>query len=350
MKKFISIILCLALLVMCVACGSKTETPSGSTTGNKASAEKVTLKMSVAQPEEHQASQAARMFAEKVAEKSGGSLDVKIYYANSLGAQDVLVQGMMDGSVDLVLEFIDASYNQKLDITNLPFIATTYKELEYLYSEGSNLYKILKDGFAEFGLHMLGVFIEGSSGLSCSQYVEGYNDYTVRKPLPIRTWNSSIAVAAWDALGYNTVTMTWSDVYSSIQTGIVYGSTGQTAQGVHINLRDVVNYYIPYNYGPEQVHLNMSEVTWKKLSAEQQAAVQAAADETFDYVFENLPEMEQAGYDMLAEDGIEVLPLTDAELSNPANHVRDVVWDSQSDVFGADALQLLRDDLASVSN
>ena len=49
------------------------------------------------------------------------------------------------------------------------------------------------------------------------------------------------------AMGYNTVAMTWSDTYSSIQTGIVNGSVGQTSLGVYTNLRDVVNYFIPYN-------------------------------------------------------------------------------------------------------
>ena len=71
--------------------------------------------------------------------------------------------------------------------------------------------------------------------------------------------------------------MTWSDTYSSIQTGIVNGSVGQTSLGVYTNLRDVVNYFIPYNFGAEFVHLAMSSTSWGKLTADQQKVVQDAA-------------------------------------------------------------------------
>ena len=80
------------------------------------------------------------------------------------------------------------------------------------------------------------------------------------------------------AMGYNTVAMTWSDTYSSIQTGIVNGSVGQTSLGVYTNLRDVVNYFIPYNFGAEFVHLAMSSTSWGKLTADQQKVVQDAAN------------------------------------------------------------------------
>lgn len=101
-KELLCMVLSAVMVLGLAACGSsKAEASAGdgdSTSGDTA-ADSIVLKMSTAQPEEHIASQTALRFADLIEQGTNGAVTVKMYFANSLGAQDVIVQGLMDGSM-----------------------------------------------------------------------------------------------------------------------------------------------------------------------------------------------------------------------------------------------------------
>ena len=330
-KELLCMVLSAVMVLGLAACGSsKAEASAGdgdSTSGDTA-ADSIVLKMSTAQPEEHIASQTALRFADLIEQGTNGAVTVKMYFANSLGAQDIIVQGLMDGSIDLSLEFIDSNFD----------------EMEYIFSPGSQVYSLVDKGFSDIGIKLLGVYCEGLTGVSCKNMPESYNTWDQKKE-PIRVWNSAVAKAGMTAMGYNTVAMTWSDTYSSIQTGIVNGSVGQTSLGVYTNLRDVVNYFIPYNFGAEFVHLAMSSTSWGKLTADQQKVVQDAATQVCKEIFDSAEQTEADGFAMLKEAGIEVLELSDADRSAIAQHVREEVWPAQEEILGKEAMDAIYADL-----
>lgn len=353
LKKFGGVLLGAVMLLSSLAgCGS-TSTPvdadSNGTSGSAPETQAITLKMSTAQPEEHIASQTALRFARLVEEATGGEVKIKMYFANSLGAQDVITQGLMDGSIDLSLEFIDSTYNPVFEVQSLPFIASNYQEMEYLFSPGSEMYSIVEAGFKDIGIQLLGIYCEGLTGISCKNKPESYNTLDPKSE-PIRVWNSSVAKDGMTAMGYNTVAMTWSDTYSSIQTGIVNGSVGQTALGVYSNLRDVVNYFIPYNFSAEFVHLCMSDKTYQSLTTEQQQAIQDAAGQVCQEIFDTAGQTEAEGLAQLESTDIEILNLTDEERGTIADYVRKTVWPSQEDALGQDVMNAVYADLEACAS
>ena len=97
-KELLCMVLSAVMVLGLAACGSsKAEASAGdgdSTSGDTA-ADSIVLKMSTAQPEEHIASQTALRFADLIEQGTNGAVTVKMYFANSLGAQDVIVQGLM---------------------------------------------------------------------------------------------------------------------------------------------------------------------------------------------------------------------------------------------------------------
>lgn len=352
-KNVISVILAvLMLFTLCLtACGNSTpvtENKSDPSTGaaqeETTPQDSVTLRMSTGHPEDHIASDTVREFVDIVERETNGSIKIKVFYANSLGSQDVIVNGLMDGSVDFSFEYLDSTYAPASDIAGLPYIASNFKELEYLFSEGSNMYSIIEESFGETGVKLLGMYIPGFSGLAVKNIPENYNTCSP-KTRTIRIWNSTPAIEAYQAMGYNCVAIDWSDTYTSIQTGIVDGCAGQTAVGVHANIRDIVNYYIPYMYGPDYVHFVISQKTFDSLTAEQQEIITTAAKTVLGEVFSNLETLENDAMKQLEEDGIEVLPLTDDERNAIAAEVRETVWQSQAEVFGQDAIDAIYADL-----
>lgn len=362
-KRVLSIILAVIMIGSLLAgCGSSSastsnntsSTTSGTTTTTETSTaaepaqQTITLRMSTGHSEDHVASATVREFASKVEEQTNGAITFKIYYANTLGSQDVIVNGLMDGSIDLSFEYLDATYAPASDIAALPFIASNYEELEYLFSPGSNMYSMIEDSFAEVGVKLLGIYVPGFSGLATKNIPENYNTCEP-KSRPIRIWNSNPAIEAYQAMGYNCVAIDWSDTYTSIQTGIVDGCTGQTAVGVYTFVRDIVNYYIPYMYGPDYVHLVISQKTFDSLTAEQQDIITEAARSTLAEVYATLEDLENESMAQLESVGIEILPLTDEERNAIATEVRAAVWPSQASVFGQEALDAVYADLEACS-
>ena len=158
-------LLVIALIVSLAGCGgnsgSAADKSANSAAGSAEEGEEkaVTLRMSTGHPEEHVASETVREFVDKVEKDSNGSIKIKIYYSNSLGSQDLIVKRLMDGSVDLSFEYLDASYAPVSDIAALPFIVSNYDELQYLFSPGSNMYSTIKNSFDEVGINLLGIYV-----------------------------------------------------------------------------------------------------------------------------------------------------------------------------------------------
>lgn len=351
-KRLISVIMAALLLCsLCLtACGNspaekpQTDAPADAPKEEASTQEPITLRMSTGHSEDHIASDTVRAFVDLVEKGSNGSINIKVFYANSLGSQDVIMNGLMDGSVDFSFEYLDSTYAPASDIAGLPYIASNFKELEYLFSEGSNMYSMIEKSFGETGVKLLGMYIPGFSGLAVKNIPEDYNT-CAPKTKPVRIWNSNPAIEAYQAMGYNCVAIDWSDTYTSIQTGIVDGCAGQTAVGVHTFIRDIVKYYIPYMYGPDYVHFVISQKTFDALTPEQQEVITSAAKQVLSEVFANLETMENDAMKQLEEDGIEILPLTDDERNAIAAEVREAVWQSQAEVFGQEAIDSLYADL-----
>ena len=296
-KELLCMVLSAVMVLGLAACGSsKAEASAGdgdSTSGDTA-ADSIVLKMSTAQPEEHIASQTALRFADLIEQGTNGAVTVKMYFANSLGAQDVIVQGLMDGSIDLSLEFIDSTYNPVFEVQSLPFIASNFDEMEYIFSPGSQVYSLVDKGFSDIGIKLLGVYCEGLTGVSCKNMPESYNTWDQKKE-PIRVWNSAVAKAGMTAMGYNTVAM--------------------------------------------------SSTSWGKLTADQQKVVQDAATQVCKEIFDSAEQTEADGFAMLKEAGIEVLELSDADRSAIAQHVREEVWPAQEEILGKEAMDAIYADL-----
>lgn len=67
----------------------------------------------------------------------------------------------MDGSIDLSLEFIDSTYNPVFEVQSLPFIASNFDEMEYIFSPGSNVYSLVDKGLQRHRNQAIGRLLRG---------------------------------------------------------------------------------------------------------------------------------------------------------------------------------------------
>ena len=102
MKKLLALVLALAMTLSLAACGQKGETPSGD--GNDG-AEKVTLQIGFTTAEDPNDPYyyAANEMARILEEKSGGTMEVKLFANGQLGQEREMFEGMQMGTVEMAV-------------------------------------------------------------------------------------------------------------------------------------------------------------------------------------------------------------------------------------------------------
>ena len=124
-------------LAACGGSGTSTAASTASTaasTGSSAAASgsAVTLKLGFSTNEEDPRAKGAKQFAEEVAEKTGGAVEVQLYPSGQLGGDADLINSIAldSGTVDIIIT--DASnfstYDAKMGISALPFQFETFDD------------------------------------------------------------------------------------------------------------------------------------------------------------------------------------------------------------------------------
>ncbi len=227
----------------------------------------------------------AQRFADLVRERTGGRVNIKVYYSGQLfaGQQTNEFQLLRTGVADFALgSTINWSPQVKeLNLFNLPFFFPSYKALDAV-EEG-------QAGKAIFNrLRALGV-----EPLAWGE--NGYRQLTnakrpVRTPedlagLKIRVVGAPIFIDTFRALGANPTSMNWSEALTALQQGVVDGQENPIP-GVIIpyKLWELGQRYLTvWNYVIDPLILAANGATWRSFPPEVQEAIREAALEATRY-------------------------------------------------------------------
>jgi tripartite ATP-independent transporter DctP family solute receptor len=233
---------------------------------------------------------AATKFKELAEKYTNGEVKVTLYPNAVLGDERTLLERMKMGIVDAAI------------ITNGPFINFVPKfgaiDLPFLFRDPEHAYAVL-DGpignqlFAEAekqGWKGLAWAERGFRNLTNSKHP--VNSPADMKGLKIRLMQNPIYVDSFKALGANAVPMAWTEALTALQQGTIDGQENPLNVIVSFKLYDSQKFMTITRHAYAPAPLIMSMVTWKKLSASQQAAVMKAAKEAaqFERDFNNANE------------------------------------------------------------
>jgi len=281
----------------------------------------------------------------KTLEEGGVGLKVKVFPAGQLGSGEQLIGDAIRGSIDIVHAFVYSHKDPVLDIASLPYMFTNYEQMKTAYQPGSVYYDTIANSMDKMGLKLLGVTGEGFIGVMGSKKPENYTT-TDHKGMNIRVWSSPAAQSATKALGYNTTTIDWGDAFAALQQKTVDGMIGATAEATYTTFKEAVSYYVPYNAFVESTNYYASKKTWeKKLNQEQRDLIEATfAKEALGFV-EWSKGNDQKYLDKLKQDGVEILPISQEEVSKIAGKIREVTWPVMEERLGKELLTKLKDSL-----
>lgn len=303
-----------------------------------------TLRIATTHAPDQYASQVMDEIKEEL-EGAGVDLKVKLYKASQLGSGEQLMGEAIRGSIDIVHAFVYSHKDPVLEINSLPYLVSSYDEMQLMFSAGSNFYNLFDQRMDKLGLKLLGITGEGFIGVMSSSKPENHRS-TDSKGQNIRVWSAQAAKLATNDMGYKTTTIDWGDAFPAIQQGVVDGMIGATPEATYTTFKDAVKYYVPYNAFVENTAYYVSKKTWdKKLNQQQREVIeQVFSDAAASFVTWSR-DNDAAYLEKLAADGVEILPISDADRSAIAKDIRTKTWPKLEKRLGKEVLETIVADM-----
>lgn len=291
-----------------------------------AQAEKVKLRLAGQYAPEHTTTVLMKEFAKIVNERSNGEIEVRVYPASQLGDYTQIFEELRRGTIDMATISIPSQFDTRLEAVYLHYLAMNYAEARRIYAPGSKMFKLISEVNDSLDVKFLAFNIEGFGGFGTTKLPDNLDDPAGRKNTLMRVPPMAVFQIPCEDEGFQTVSIPFAELYTSLQTGIADGWSGGPAMVNYVQFRDVIKYFVACNNFIESNSYMMSKVVWEKLSPEHQKIIQDAALEISAKSFD-LAEADDAKYIVeLEKVGIKVVKFTPEQLQAWADLCRKVTW------------------------
>ena len=278
-----------------------------------ASDPKVTLVYAEVNPLDTIVGQTGSHFKEKVEELTGGSVVVDVQASGVLGSENDVLDAILGGSTSIDISRISAfaltSYGcNKSKLLSIPF--TFENRAPFWNFANSELAPEFLNEPQELGLPVRGIFYgeEGFRHFFTVKPVSGIADF---KGLKLRVSNDPVMNGMVEGLGANPTVVSFGELYSALQTGVVDGAEQPIANYKSNAFPEVANNLILDGHTLGAVQAVITDNAWNKLTENQQAAVMEAAADTQAFNADLSETAENKVLDELKSSGCNVVDVPD---------------------------------------
>ena len=290
-------------------------------------AAETTLRLSTLFRPDSDGGKAAQQFADEVKARSKGRLEVTVFPASQLGDWVETHSQLMQGAIDIGLQPLSTNFDRRLAVAWFPYIAPTYAEAQEVFSADGFAYKLVDDMIAPQGLRLLGVYSAGMGGAGFTKAVPEPTNPQTKRGLRVRVWPGGTTHRnLMEEFGYQVATVPWAELYTAMQTGVVDGQIGGTAEMALDNFKDITKTWVQYNDHLELAWFVINAERLESLPEQDRAIVLAVAQEISHKRFDEVREADSKYLKTMEEAGIEVVRFDDAALEKFATYTRQKVW------------------------
>ena len=251
-----------------------------------------------ADPKEAGPHAGALAFKEAVEKGTNGQVEVQVYHSGQLGDQRVMLESVQMGTLEAssVGDAVLVNFFPPIGVIGIP----------YLFKDSATAFKVL-DG--KFGQELSKGLVE-KTGIRILAYGEnGFRHFTnskreIRKPtdmkgLKMRVQENPAHVQMVSALGGIPVPMAWTEVYTSLQQGVLDGQENPLSVIVVSKLWEVQKYLVLDSHLWSATLLVINEKLFQSYPQNIRTAILNAAPKYNEAV--------RAVTDRIAKDGVAVL-------------------------------------------
>jgi tripartite ATP-independent transporter DctP family solute receptor len=246
--------------------------------GTAGSSDAETWRMATKMPPDNPEGLAFQLFADKVAEYSNGELEVKVYPSEQLGKTEAILEQLQAGTVQVYPE--GSSYLSKW-VPDVKFMSAPF-----LFDSREHWARFMETDLVKGWMAQVeeqaGIMVIGDQ----TSFVRGpYRVIVADKPitslddvqgLKLRLHPDELANAAWSHLGAETRVLGWTEVYESIDRGIVDAVNSPVALVESMRFYEVAPHIIRHDEYPQSVAFMTNADAYHGLSPELREAVDKA--------------------------------------------------------------------------
>ena len=263
---------------------------------------------------------ALHMMREHVEEATGGKATIEIFPNMQLGGEVEMIKQVLTGSLDITSPSNAPLTNfvPELKIFDMPFL---FRDEAHMISvlRGPVLQDI-NEIVSERGIRLLGVYNVGVRHIMSSTPVRSMADL---KGLKIRTMQSKYHMAAFNAFGANATPISYAELYSSLQTGVVDGAEAANTNYFGKKFYEVAPYWGQVGWTILTAPLIMSDKKFSSLPADVQQALIEGGNKAAMWEQDYYASVDQGRLDDVRNAGVSITKLDIAPFQAASQKVYD---------------------------
>ena len=273
----------------------------------------VTLTYAEVNPLDSIVGQTATAFKQKVEELSGGDVIIDIQAGGVLGSEAQVLDGILGGGDTIDISRISAfaltSYGcQKAMLLSIPY---TFVSREHFWKFANS--DLAADFLAEpqtIGLPLRGICYgeEGFRHFFFKEKVSGLSDLKGKK---IRVSDDPVMTGMVKNLGANPTVVTYTELYSALQTGVTDGAEQPIANYRSNAFSEVAPNLLLDGHTLGAIQIIIADTGWAKLNDQQRAWLMEAGKYVQDFNAKLSAGEEAKVLDLLRKDGVTIVDVPD---------------------------------------
>ena len=281
-------------------------------------------------------------WAELIETGTNGELEVRIFYQNELGGQQEVFDLFIANDINLTLNWPMTSYDPRIAMIYTPYMFTSWDDALDAYRPGGWVNGMLAPIYTDLGLQFFGAWPEGFNGVATKGKYATSVDTASEMKITLRAAPIFPFPETIQAMGYQTATIDWGEVYPAIQMGVVDGDAANVIYWDYEYFRDTIDYYTHTKQQFNTAILSINLAAWDSLSPEHQKIVQDASIIVMEEAFANAQAFDKSYVEKAKAAGITYVELSDEELRALAEVVRDKVWPMMEERIGKTTMDIIR--------
>ena len=281
-------------------------------------------------------------WAELIEAGTDGELDVMVFYQNELGGPQDVFDLYIANDINLTLNWPMTSYDPRIAVIYTPYMFTNWDDALDAYRPGGWVNRMLATIYTDLGLRFFGAWPEGFTGVATKgKYATSVKAASELKmtlrAAPIFPFPETV-----QAMGYQTATIDWGEVYPAIQMGVVDGDAANVIYWDYEYFRDTIDFYTHTKQQFNTGILSINQAAWDALSPEHQEIIHDAAIIVMEEGFANAQALDKFYVEKAKAAGITYVELSAEELAVLAAVVRAKVWPMMEERIGKTTMDTIR--------
>ncbi len=275
--------------------------------------------------------QTRHVFLEKVAaivaEKSGGSVEFQLFPQGQLGGQREMTEGVQLGTLEATVSpaaFL-GGFNATVSILDIPFLLPADETKAQILRDGP-FGKALLDSFTSKGVKAIALWPNGRKDFTSNKSLDNIAAFGGQK---FRVMDSRILIEQFDALGASAIALPFSELYTSLQTGVVDGQENPLDTIQRMKFYEVQKYLVLSDHGAMEDVVLFNPSWWDSIGADNQSIITDAFHSVIPELTAHKAQAVKTALELISQSDIKVRQISDEE----RGALRSLMFDKSSKAY-----------------